>query len=141
VAFLVSGLLAGAASADVSDFAFFDGTNPNNGPDPGAICGAHGAFTYHLTVQNWGPAGEVRITYPDGDFIRFQLATGQSFAMSQAGGNKSGHSTAVRVSNGESTAQLSGSLSAIGEGNPRCASCDVDGGIGDAGCDAFIPTP
>ena len=130
--------LVGTASADVSDFAFFDGTNPANQPFAGAICGSKSAFTYHLAVQNWGPAGRVRITYPDGDFINFELAPGQSFSMSQAAGNKSGDSAAIRVSNGGTPAQLSGSLSAVGQGNPRCASCDADG-IGDAGCDAFIP--
>jgi hypothetical protein len=133
--------LVGTASADVSDFSFFDGTNPANQPNAGAICGSNSAFTYHLVVQNWGPDGRVRITYPDGDFINFELAQGQSFSMSQAAGNKSGDSRAIRVSNGGTPAQLSGSLSAIGQGNPRCASCDAvsEGGIGDAGCDAFIP--
>jgi hypothetical protein len=132
--------LGGTATADTSDFALFDGTNPANQPNAGAICGSNSAFTYHLAVQNWGSAGEVRIIYADGDFIRFQLGAGQSFSLSQAAGNKRGHSRAIRVSNGGSAAQLAGSLSVIGQGNPRCASCDAvsQGGIGDAGCDAFI---
>src|SRR5207247_1113660 len=79
---------------------------------------------------NWGSAGEVRITYHDGDIIRFPIAAGASFSMSQAGGK--GASQAIRVSNGGSGAQLAGSLSAIGGGNPRCASCDAttQGGLG-----------
>jgi len=127
------------ASADQSDFALFDGTNPANQPDAGAICGAKASFTWHLAVANWGAAGVVRITYADGDIIRFPIAPGASLTLSQAGGK--GASTAVRVSNEGSPAQLAGSLSAIGGGNPRCASCDavLQGGIGDAGCDSFIP--
>jgi hypothetical protein len=127
------------ASADTSDFALFDGSNPPNQPSAGAICGANAAFTWHLAVANWGPAGEVRVTYRDGDIIRFPIASGASFSMSQAGGK--GASGAVRVSNGGSAAQLAGSLSAIGAGNPRCVSCDAvaEGGIGDAACDAIIP--
>ena len=127
------------ASADQSDFALFDGSNPANQPNAGAICGSNASFTWHLAVANWGAAGEVRITYMDGDIIRFPIAAGASFSMSQAGGK--GASQAVRVSNGGSAAQLAGSLSAIGGGNPKCASCDAttQGGIGDAGCDAFIP--
>jgi hypothetical protein len=137
---LLLGLL-GTASADVSDFAFFDGSNPVNS-SAGAICGSKSAFTYHLSVQNAGADdGFVRITYIDGDWIQFPVAAGQSFSMSQAAGNKSGDSAAIRVSNGVSAAQLAGSLSAIGQGNPQCASCDAvaQGGIGDAACDAFIP--
>jgi hypothetical protein len=127
------------ASADTSDFALFDGSNPANQPAAGAICGANAAFTWHLTVANFGPAGEVRITYHDGDIVRFPIASGASFSMSQAGGK--GASGAIRVSNGGSAAQLAGSLSAIGAGNPRCVSCDAvaEGGMGDAGCDGIIP--
>ncbi len=79
----------------------------------------------------------MRITYFDGDIIRFPIAAGASFNMSQAGGKRA--SRAIRVSNGGSGAQLAGSLSAIGDGNPQCASCDApaQGGIGDSGCDNF----
>ena len=136
VAFLLS--LATLARADQSDFALFDGSNPANQPNAGAVCGANSAFTWHLAVANWGSAGEVGITYFDGDIIRFPIAAGASFSLSQAGGK--GASQAIRVSNGGSAAQLAGSLSAIGGGNPKCASCDAttEGGIGDAGCDAFV---
>ena len=127
------------AGADQSDFALFDGSNPANQPNAGAICGSNASFTWHLAVANRGAAGEVRITYFDGDIIRFPIAAGASFSMSQAGGK--GASRAIRVSNGGSGAQLAGALSAIGAGNPQCASCDAttQGGIGDGGCDSFIP--
>ncbi len=241
------------ASADQSDFALFDGSNPANQPNSGAVCSAHGAFTYHVAVANWGAAGEVRITYKDGDIIRFPIAAGASFAFSQAGGSKGskdnednegnkekkvaptgtinnamptytwnamtgatwyylwvnrastpvitqwytaaqancpagtdtcsvtpgtalangahtwwiqpygaggygpwssglaftvspapaagGPDSAIRVSNGGSAAQLAGSMSAIGEGKPKCVSCDApgEGGVGDEGCDAIVP--
>ena len=143
---------ATVASADESSFALFDGSNPVNQPNSGAVCGAKSAFTYHVAVANWGSAGEVRITYKDGDFIRFPIAAGASFTLSQAGGSKpgSGHhsggggsspDSAIRVSNGGSAAQLAGSMSAIGQGNPKCVSCDdtTQGGVGDAGCDAIVP--
>jgi hypothetical protein len=126
------------ASADTSDFALFDGTNPTNQPDSGAVCRSHSAFTYHVVVANWGADGEVRITYKDGDIIRFPIAAGASFALSQAAGSKGGADRAVRVSNGGSAAQLAGSMSAIGQGRPHCISCDADS-AGDAGCDAIVP--
>ncbi len=129
---------ATVASAVTSDFALFDGTNPANQPDSGATCVANSAFTYHVVVANWGGDGEVRITYKDGDLIRFPIAAGASFAFSQAAGSKGGADRAVRVSNGGSAAQLAGSLSAIGQGKPRCISCDADS-AGDAGCDAIVP--
>jgi hypothetical protein len=127
-----------AASADTSDFALFDGTNPTNQADSGAVCSANSSFTYHVTVANWGDDGEVRITYKDGDFVRFPIAAGASFAFSQAAGSKGRADRAVRVSNGGSSAQLSGAMSASGQGNVKCISCDADGS-GDAGCDNFVP--
>src|SRR5437899_3321136 len=99
--------LATVASADQSDFALFDGSNPANQPNSGAVCSANSAFTYHVTVANWGPNGEVRITYKDGDIVRFPIAAGASFSFSQAAGE--GADAAVRVSNGGSAAQLAGS--------------------------------
>ena len=144
-------LLASAtvASADTSDFALFDGSNPANQPTSGAVCASKSAFTYHVVVANWGDAGEVRITYKDGDIIRFPIAAGASFAFSQAAGSGSkgsghhgsgngGPDSAIRVSNGGSAAQLAGSMSAIGQGKPKCISCDADS-AGDLGCDAIVP--
>jgi hypothetical protein len=122
-----------------NDFALFDGSNPENQPDAGAVCGdkvGH-PFTFHLTVANYGGDGFVRVTYADGDWIQMPIAAGASFSMTQAGGSKGGDDAAVRVSNGGSPAQLAGALSAEGG---RCASCDVDGGLGDEGCDEFVPT-
>ena len=48
----------------------------------------------------------------------------------------SGNDAVVRVSNGGSGAQLAGVLSTQGG---LCASCDADGGLGDAGCDEYVP--
>jgi hypothetical protein len=127
---------SGVASADTADFALFDGTNPANQPDSGAVCYANNAFTYHVAVANWGGDGEVRITYKDGDIVRFPIRAGASFAFSQGATGK-GADKAVRVSNGGSAAQLAGSMSAIGQGRPRCLSCDADSD-GDAGCDKLV---
>lgn len=133
--------LGTVASADTSDFALFDGTNPANQPHAGAICRANSAFTYHVAVANWGSDGFLRITYKDGDIIRFPIKAGASFAFSQAAGNKGGADKAVRLSNEGSGAQLAGAMSASGQGKPRCVSCDAisEGGVGPAGCDAIVP--
>ena len=120
-----------------NDFALFDGSNPLNQPDAGAICGASKGepYTFHLAVANFGSDGFVRLTYHDGDFVNFPILAGGSLSLSQAAGSKGGADRVVRVSNGGSAAQLAGSLSAE---NASCASCDADGGIGDAGCDERV---
>jgi hypothetical protein len=120
-----------------NEFALFDGSNPLNQPDAGAICGASKGqpYTYHLAVANYGSDGFVRVTYYDGDWVQYPIAAGGSLSLSQAGGSKGGDDRVVRVSNGGSAAQLAGVLSAE---NAKCASCDADGGIGDVGCDAFV---
>ena len=124
-----------------NDFALFDGSNPANQPDSGAVCGSQDSkpFIYYLAVANYGSDGFVRITYADGDWVQFPIAAGGSFSLTQAAGSKSGNDAAVRVSNGASPAQLAGVLSV--QGAATCASCDAvaEGGIGDAGCDAFVP--
>jgi hypothetical protein len=138
---LTLGLLlasAAAAKADTSDFALFDGTNPANQPDSGAVCSANSSFTYNVAVANWGSDGEVWITYKDGDIIHFPIAANASFAFTQAAGSKGRADRAIRVSNGGTSAQLSGSMSASGQGNPKCISCDADS-AGDAGCDKIVP--
>lgn len=137
---VVLGLTTGA-SADQSDFALFDGSNPANQPNAGAVCAANSAFTYHVVVANWGSDGEIRITYKDGDIVRFPIKAGASFAFSQAAGSRGGADKAVRVSNGGSPAQLAGSLSAVGQGKPTCVSCDAvsEGGVGDPACDTIVP--
>ncbi len=123
-----------------NEFALFDGSNPANQPDSGAICGAKlgKPYTYHLAVSNYGPDGFVRITYIDGDWVQFPIAAGAFLNLTQAGGSKGGADAVVRISNGDSAAQLSGVLSATGA---KCGSCDADdeGGLGDEECDAFVP--
>jgi len=100
------------------------------------LCASRNPFTYYVTVANWGSDGEVRITYRDGDFIRFPIAAGASFSFSQAAGSGTAD-RAVRVSNGGSPAQLAGSMSAITQGRVLCISCDADSS-GDAGCDRAV---
>jgi hypothetical protein len=126
------------SSALRDDFALFDGTNPENQPAAGAVCGARRgrAYQYHVAVANYGSDGFLRLTYADGDWVQFPIAAGASFSLSQAAGSRGGADRAVRVSNGGSEAQLAGVMSAQ---NGRCGSCDADGGLGDAGCDAFVP--
>ena len=139
---LTSVVTASADDGSKSDFALFDGSNPANQPDSGAVCSGLRGSTYHVAVANWGSAGEVRITYKDGDFVRFPIAAGASFAFSQAGGSgKTSPDRAVRVSNGGSAAQLAGVMSATGGEKLRCVSCDAiaEGGVGDAACDAIVP--
>jgi hypothetical protein len=123
-----------------NDFALFDGSNPANQPDSGAVCGAKAdhPFTYYLAVANYGSDGFVRITYADGDWVQFPINAGGSFNLTQAAGSKSGNDAVVRVSNGASAAQLAGVMSAQGA---TCGSCDAvaQGGIADAGCDALAP--
>ena len=123
-----------------NEFALFDGSNPANQPNAGAICGAAlgQPFTYNVAVANYGSDGFVRITYVDGDWVQFPIAAGGSFSLTQAAGSKAGKDAVVRVSNGTSAAQLSGVMSATGA---KCGSCDAleEGGLGDAQCDAFLP--
>ena len=128
----------GQQKGGANDFALFDGSNPLNQPNAGAVCGAKEGqpYTYNIAVANYGSDGFIRVTYADGDWVQYPIAAGGSFSLSQAGGSKGGDDRAVRVSNGGSAAQLAGVMSAQ---NGQCASCDADGGIGDAGCDAFVP--
>ncbi len=147
---LLFGLPTVASAGSKSSFALFDGTNPANQPDSGAVCSANEvkkgkdvkkdkAFTYHVAVTNHGGAGFVRITYFDGDFVQYKIPVDGSFSFSQAAGSKGGADRAVRVSNGGSAAVLVGSMSAIGdEEKPSCTSCDADD-AGDAGCDDIVP--
>jgi hypothetical protein len=131
-----------------TDFALFDGTNPANQPDSGAVCGSRGTYTYFVAVSNFGAAGVARITYADGDIVNYQIPAGGSFSFSQAAGSTAEKTNpaadrAVRLSNGGSAAQLAGSMSVIAgaEAQAFCQSCDAvsEGGIGDAGCDAIVP--
>jgi hypothetical protein len=127
-----------------SDFAFFDGTS-SDAATAGALCGAGSpsdvevgeAYTFHIALANLGGPGFVRLTYADGDFIRFPIAANASLTLSQAAGGRGGFDRAVRVHNESSAAQLAGTMSAAG-GGVFCLSCDT-GADGDAACDAIIP--
>ena len=128
------------SSVAQNDFALFDGSNPANQPFSGAVCFAERGvpFTYHVAVANYGSDGVLRVSYRDGDWVQYPIAAGASFSLSQAAGSKAGKDRAIRVSNGTSSAQLAGVLSAQGA---RCASCDAvaEGGIGDPRCDMLVP--
>lgn len=133
------------ADDERSDFALFDGTNPVNlPPSTGAACASRRAFTYHVTVTNYGTAGGVRIRYADGDQVDYKIPADGSFSLSQAAGSKGGADRAVRVC-GVNGAVLVGAMSALGDEDEelRCVSCDdpANGGVGDGGCKAIAPTP
>jgi len=96
-----------AAGATNSDFALFDGTNPNNRPGSGAVCGTAAGgpqtpvfFTYHVNVSNWSDSLAVlRITFTDGDITRYQIPARSSFSLTEEGGSKRKITVAIRASN------------------------------------------
>jgi hypothetical protein len=122
-----------------SDFALFDGTNPATEDPPfgGAECTVKGPATLYVTVtaHSSGPAGFVRATFKDTDFVQFPIASGGSFSFSQSIGGTSGVDDRVRISNGGDAtgARLVGWLSASGK-KPTCQSCNGDDAAGGAGC-------
>jgi hypothetical protein len=145
-AFLLSAAVTPSeAKKPRTDFALFDGTNPANA-NAGALCfvtdgppGKPRAWTFHVSVSSFGGTG-FKLIYRDGDFVPFQVATGTSFSMSQAGGSNFS-STAVRIDNSQDAgaAGLAGAVSGQAEdGRVICLSCDDDSD-GDAACDAIIP--
>ena len=79
------------AHADAAaDFALFDNTNPAT-LNEGIVCTSDKAFTYHISVSNFGSGPNVlRLTYADGDFTRFKIAQDGSLNLSGGarGGNK-----------------------------------------------------
>src|SRR3989442_9231479 len=131
------------AGATNSDFALFDGTNPNNRPGSGAVCGTAAGgpqtpvfFTYHVSVSNWSNSTAVlRITFTDGDITRYQIPAGSSFSLTDEGGSNANNS-AIRASI-ENNGQLAGEASATG---PKvfCLSCDADSD-GAPACNKIIP--
>ncbi len=140
---------AHAGNGEKSDFALFDGTNPDNldaDEQTGALCGiARGnrlqlrkSFVYYVTVTADDPDvdREVRVVYLDGDFVRYKIPLDGSFAFAQAGGAGE-FDAAVRIVVDKN---VSGSVSARGKKEVFCLSCD-ELGDGDAACDAIIPTP
>jgi hypothetical protein len=130
-----------------SDFALFDGTNPDNvnnqGGRTGVVCGVSNrkqtalvprSFTYHVAVTNDGSGGlECKVIYTDGDFIRVKIPLGQSLSLSQAAGSNS-FDAAVRL---DCDRNVSGAMSAQGPHRVFCVSCDAN----DAFCDGIIATP
>ena len=118
-----------------NQFALFDGSNPLNQPDAGALCGAREGHVlrYHRAGANGG--GFVGVTYADGDFVQFPILAQGSFSMSQAAGSRSGDDAAVRVSNGGSAAQLAGTLSA----RARCASRAPTAASATPAATSFVP--
>jgi hypothetical protein len=110
-----------AGGGERSDFALFDGTNPQT-VEFGAQCGATlgssknpVAFTYYVTVSNWSDELKIlRVLYADGEeMARYQIPPHTSFSFSQAAGGTAGVDDLIRVF-GEGTAPvgLAGSMSA-----------------------------
>src|SRR6185295_11803044 len=103
-AFVSSGVSAPVyAKKTRTDFALFDGTNPANA-DAGALCfvnrgRAPSPWTFHVSVSSFGGTG-FKLIYKDGDFVPFQVPSGTSFSLSQAGGSNNS-STAVRIDNSQ----------------------------------------
>jgi len=115
------------AHADAAaDFALFDNTNPATLHE-GITCTSDKAFTYHISVSNFGSGPNVlRLTYADGDFTRFKIA--QDGSLNLSGGARGGKTKGKSGGNpdrciticGES-AQLAGQMSIIQEnGKPTC---------------------
>jgi len=131
-----------------ADHTLFDGTNPANQPNSGAVCGAyrieHGVpiltdepFTWHVSVSNFSASEAlVRIINQDGDFTHYKVPANSSFSLSQAGGGEDNQAFRVWV---ETDGQLAGEASIRGRG-VFCISCDADS-AGDAACDQIIPNP
>jgi hypothetical protein len=115
------------AHADAAaDFALFDNTNPATLHE-GIVCTSDKAFTYHISVSNFGSSPNVlRLTYADGDFTRFKIP--QDGSLNLSGGARGGKEKGKSGGNpdrciticGES-AQLAGQMSIIQEnGKPSC---------------------
>ncbi len=131
-----------------SDFALFDGTNPDNlgpGGQTGVICGVaddgvlqlEKSFTLYVAVTAFtGDPTEVRVVFTDRDLVRYKLPTNGSFSFSQAAGSNE-FDVAVRV---VADANVAGWVSAQGKSGTFCISCDEEGDT-DAFCDLIIPTP
>src|ERR1044071_3657816 len=110
-----------AGGGERSDFALFDGTNPQ-AVEFGAQCGATlgssknaAAFTYYVTVSNWSDTLKIlRVLYADGEeMARYQIPPHTSFSFTQAAGGTAGVDDLIRIF-GEGTApvELAGSVSA-----------------------------
>ena len=127
-----------------SDFALFDGTNPDNlgpGGQTGALCGVaddgvlqlEKSYTFHVAVTaDTGDPTEIRVVFTDTDFVRYKLPTNGSFSFSQAAGSNE-FDVAVRV---VADANVAGWVSAQGKSGTFCVSCDDN----DDFCDLIIET-
>ena len=112
-----------AAGGQRSDFALFDGTNASD-PDAGVSCGArisgengngnNGsaiAFTYSVAVSNFSnDLAFLRITYADGDFVRFAVPANSSFSLNQSAGGTKGVDDKIKVTS-ETAGALAGAVS------------------------------
>jgi hypothetical protein len=108
-----------AAGGGRTDFALFDGTDPQNvefGAQCGATLGGGQAvqFTYYVTVSNWSTETKVlRVLYADGEeMARYQIPPGTSFAFTQAAGGTAGVDDFLRIfGEGAAPVGLAGSVS------------------------------
>ena len=108
-----------AAGGGRTDFALFDGTDPQNvefGAQCGATLGGGQAvqFTYYVTVSNWSTETKIlRVLYADGEEIaRYQIPAGTSFAFTQAAGGTAGVDDFLRIfGEGAAPVGLAGSVS------------------------------
>lgn len=126
---LTTALLGSSAIAQAdaaADFALFDNTNPATLHE-GIVCTSEKAFTYHISVSNFGSGPNVlRLTYSDGDFTRFKIP--QDGSLNLSGGARGGKDKGKTGGNpdrciticGESP-ELAGQMSIIQEnGKPSC---------------------
>ena len=111
-----------ASGGERSDFALFDGTNASD-PDAGVSCGArlsnekdNGkgsaiAFTYSIAVSNFSnDTAFLRVTYGDGDFVRFAVPANSSFSLNQSAGGTKGVDDKIVVTS-ETAGALAGAVS------------------------------
>jgi hypothetical protein len=113
-----------AAGGERSDFALFDGTNASD-PDAGVRCGARiagennnnggsaVAFTYSIAVSNFSnDVAYLRVTYGDGDFVRFAVPSLSSFSLNQSAGGTKGVDDKITVTS-ETAGALAGAVSVM----------------------------
>jgi len=123
-----------------SDFALFDGTNPATEapPNGGAECTVKGPATFYgsVSAHSSGPAGFVRVTFSDGDWVQFPIASNGSFSFTHAIGGTKGVDDRIRISNGGDAggARLVGWVSVHGSNKVACQSCAFNDGAGGNDC-------